>query len=65
MLTVTAENDGPSISDVSDQETNEDTATSSISFSISDVDSNVVCQDDVTGVSSNSSVVITGGIVVS
>ena len=38
VLTVTAVNDGPTISDIADQTTNEDTATGAIAFTVGDVE---------------------------
>ena len=38
VLTVTAVNDAPTISDVADQATNEDTATGAIAFTVGDIE---------------------------
>jgi hypothetical protein len=43
LLTVNAVNDAPTITDIANQVTNEDTLLNSVSFSISDVDSTVDC----------------------
>ncbi len=42
-ITITPVNDAPTISDVSNQSTNEDTALNNVAFTISDVDSSVTC----------------------
>ena len=57
-------NDVPTISVISNQVTNEDTATSAIAFTITDTDSTIYCSN-VTGVSSNPAVVPSANIVVS
>jgi hypothetical protein len=62
-LTVTADNDAPVISTVSDFSGLEDTAQSTVAtFTIADVDSSVECGTHVTVVSSNQSVVADGAI---
>ncbi len=42
-INVTAVNDAPTISDISNQSTNEDTALNNVAFTISDIDSSVTC----------------------
>lgn len=61
--TVTGFNDPPIISAVSAQTTLEDTATSAIAFTISDVDSTLTCAN-VVGTSSNSTVISNSNIVI-
>ena len=63
-LTVTAVNDAPTISTISDQETAEDTATGSISFTLDDVET-AAANLTVTGSSSTTSLVPDGNIVFS
>ena len=61
-ITVTAVNDAPTISDIADQSTNEDTATSAISFTVGDVETSA---GDLTlsGSSSNTPLVPNANIV--
>lgn len=61
--TVTGFNDPPIISAVSAQTTLEDTATSAIAFTISDVDSTLTCAN-IVGTSSNSTVISNSNIVI-
>jgi hypothetical protein len=63
-LSISAVNDAPTISNVTDQTTNEDTATSAIAFTISDVESTLACNTAVTGTSSNTSIVANAAIVI-
>lgn len=63
-MTVTQVNQAPVISAITNKVTNEDTAISGITFTISDSDSTVFC-NNVTGVSSNTSVVPSANIVIS
>ena len=42
-IDVTAENDGPTISDVSDQSTNEDVVLNGVALTIDDIDSVLTC----------------------
>jgi len=60
---VTAVNDAPTISDVSNQSTNEDTALNNVAFTISDIDSAVVCSSVSKG-SSNTTVLPTVNITI-
>lgn len=53
VLTVTSDNDTPTISDVANQSTNEDTPTSAIAFTINDIDSTLSCTGSVTASSDN------------
>ena len=62
VLTVTAVNDLPTISDVTDKTTNEDTATAAIGFTVGDVET-AAASLTVTGSSSNSTLVPTANIV--
>lgn len=48
VLTVVAVNDGPTISNVVDQSTNEDTAKNNVAFTINDIDSSLTCASSVT-----------------
>ncbi|MDB2426140.1 cadherin-like domain-containing protein, partial [bacterium] len=64
VLTVNAQNDGPTISDVTDKSTNEDTAMTQASFTIGDIDNTVLCNADVTASSSNTTVVPNGNITI-
>lgn len=64
VLQVAQVNDVPTISAISNQSTNEDTASSAIAFTIADTDSTIYCSN-VTGVSSNTAVVPSANIVVS
>lgn len=52
---MTAVNDAPTISDVSNQSTNEDTALNNVAFTLNDIDSSVTCAN-VTRASSNTTV---------
>lgn len=63
-ITVTAVNDPPTISNISAQTTNEDTASSSISFTVADIDTPVTSLK-VTGSSGNTNVVANSGIQIS
>ena len=62
-LTVNAVNDAPTISSVSNQTTNEGSATSSIPFTINDVDSNLSCTSSVTAASSDTTIIPNANIV--
>ncbi|HVJ66142.1 MAG TPA: tandem-95 repeat protein [Bdellovibrionota bacterium] len=62
VLSVTAVNDAPAISDQSDTSTAEDTA-KAVSFSITDVDSTLTCGSSVSMSSSNTSVVANSAVV--
>ncbi|MDB2426141.1 cadherin-like domain-containing protein, partial [bacterium] len=64
VLTVGATNDAPTISDVTDKSTNEDTAMTQASFTIGDIDNTVLCNADVTATSSNTTVVPNGNITI-
>ena len=63
-LQVAKVNHAPTISAITNQTTNEDTATSGIAFTIADSDSTVYCSN-VAGVSSNTALVSNANIVVS
>ena len=56
-VTVTAVNDAPTITDITDKSTNEDTATSAISFTIGDLETTNAASLTVTGSSSNTTLV--------
>ncbi len=62
VLTVTAVNDGPTISNVADQSTNEDVAKNNVAFTIGDIDSTLTCTGSVTPVSSNTTLLPNGNI---
>ena len=62
MLTVTAVNDAPTISDVTDQTTTEDTATAALGFTVGDVETPAATLT-VTGSSSNTTLVPAANIV--
>ncbi|CAN5668251.1 hypothetical protein BH10BDE1_BH10BDE1_16050 [soil metagenome] len=57
VLTVDPVNDAPTISNVLNLSTNEDTATAAIPFTIADVDSTLSCATSVTATSSNTTLV--------
>lgn len=62
-FTITAVNDAPTISSISTQTTNEDTALV-VNFTIADVDSAITCASRVTGASSNTTIVPNSYIVI-
>ena len=62
LLTVTAVNDGPTIADIADQTTNEDTSTGAIAFTVGDAET-AAASLVVTATSSNSALVPGGSIV--
>ena len=62
-LTVTAVNDVPVISAITNQTTAEDTATGAVAFTITDVDNTLTCGTSVTATSSNTTLLPTGNIV--
>jgi hypothetical protein len=62
-LTITAVNDPPVISDVAHQTTNEDTATSALAFTITDVESTLNCATSMSGSSSNTTLLPNASIV--
>lgn len=64
ILTVNAVNDAPTISDVTNKSTDEDTSTSAIAFTVSDVDNTLNCATSVSKSSSNTSVIASSGIVI-
>ena len=63
-VTVDAVNDAPVISTVANQTINEDTPTSALGFTITDIDSTVSCSTGITVSSSNTAVIPVSGIVV-
>ena len=64
VLTVTTVNDAPTISDVANQTTNEDTAKNNVAFTIDDIDSTLTCASSVTAGSSNTTVLPNGNITI-
>jgi len=64
VLTVNAVNDGPTISNVVDQSTNEDTPKNSVAFTINDIDSAITCASGVSKISSNTTVLPTANITI-
>ena len=62
LLTVTAVNDAPTITDVTDQTTNEDTATAALSFTVGDVET-AAASLTMSSSSSNTALVPTANIV--
>ena len=64
VLTVTAVNDGPTISNVADQSTNEDTAKNNVAFTINDIDTTLTCTGSVTAGSSNTTLLPNGNITI-
>lgn len=65
ILNVTAVNDAPTISAITNKSTDEDTASSAIAFTIADVDSNLSCSGSVAGTSSNTTIIPNANIVIS
>ena len=63
-LVVNAVNDAPTISNVTNQATNEDTSTPAVAFTIDDVDSSLTCASSVSKASSDTSVLALSGIVI-
>ncbi|MBY0555354.1 tandem-95 repeat protein, partial [bacterium] len=65
-VTVTAINDAPTITGISNQTVNEDTATGALTFTIGDVETGgaLTCAGSVVGTSSNTTVIPNGNIVV-
>ncbi len=63
-LTVNAVNDAPVISTISNQTTNEDTATAAIPFTITDVDNILSCTTSVSATSSNTALLPVANIVI-
>jgi VCBS repeat-containing protein len=62
VLTVNGANDAPTISNVADQATNEDTALNSVAVTINDPDSTLNCASSLSGTSSDTNIITTGGI---
>lgn len=56
-LTINAVNDPPAISAITNKSTDEDVASNAIAFTISDVDSSLICSSSVTATSSNTTVI--------
>ncbi len=63
-VNVTAVNDAPTISDISNQSTNEDTALNNIAFTINDVDNTLTCASSVSKASSNITVLPVANITI-
>ncbi len=63
-LTVTAVNDGPTISNVADQSTNEDVAKNNVAFTIGDIDSTLTCASSVSRTSSNTTLLPNANITI-
>lgn len=63
-LTVNAVNDAPTISTITNKSTDEDVASNSIAFTISDIDSSLICSSNVTATSSNTTVIPNANIVI-
>ena len=61
---VTAVNDAPTISNVADQTTAEDTAKNNVAFTINDVDNTLTCASSVTAGSSNTTLLPNGNITI-
>ncbi len=56
VVTVTPDNDSPTISVIADQSTNEDTTLGGVAFTINDIDTSLSCATSVTPSSSNTTV---------
>ena len=63
-LTVTPVNDPPSISTITAQSTNEDTPSSAITFTVTDVDSALTCAGSVSATSGNTAIIANTGLVI-
>ncbi len=63
-LAVTAVNDAPTISTISAQTTNEDTASTAIAFTINDVDTALTCASSVTATSGTTAIIANSGLVI-
>lgn len=63
-ITIVAVNDEPTISDVTDQSTNEDVALNNVSFTIGDIDSTLTCASSVSKASSNTTLLPVGNITI-
>ena len=63
-ITINPVNDAPTISDVADQTTAEDTAKNNVAFTINDVDNTLTCASSVTAGSSNTTVLPNGSITI-
>ncbi|MEI8027500.1 MAG: tandem-95 repeat protein, partial [Pseudomonadota bacterium] len=64
VLTVNAVNDAPTISDVLNQSTNEDTALNGVAVTISDIDTSLVCATSLSAASSNTAVLPNANITI-
>jgi alpha-tubulin suppressor-like RCC1 family protein len=64
VLTVNAVNDSPIIGTISNQNTNEDTPSSAIPFTITDVDNVLTCAGSVTATSGTTGLIANAGIVI-
>lgn len=62
-MTVTPDNDSPTISDITDQSTNEDTVLTGITFTIADIDTAISCAGNVSATSSNTSLIANNDVV--
>lgn len=65
LLNVTAVNDAPTISAITNKSTDEDTASSAITFTIADLDSTLSCSGNVAGTSSDTAIIPNANIVIS
>lgn len=65
VLTVNPINDAPTISAITSKSTDEDVASSAITFTIADIDSTITCAGSVSAVSSNTTVIPNANIVIS
>lgn len=61
---VNAINDGPTISNVADQSTNEDTPKNGVAVTINDVDTTLTCASSLTASSSNTTLLPNGNITI-
>ncbi len=64
VVNVTAVDDTPTISNVTDKSTNEDTALNNVAFTINDVDSTLTCASSVSKSSSNTNLLPNANIVI-
>ncbi len=63
-ITINAMNDAPTISDVTDQSTNEDVAKNNVAFTIADVDNTLTCASSVSKASSNTTLLPNANITI-
>ena len=63
-IDVTSVNDDPTVSDVTNQSTDEDTALNGVAFTLTDVDHTVTCASDVVATSSNTTLLPNGNITI-